>query len=463
MPSGPPPSPQPLSSKPMLGQKVKRDLKSRRGVVVHRQGVARVGLQVDLDVGGVGEDLVLLRDAVQTSAVPAADVKVLFRQHVMDGALERTRGPQQLVPAGDLGDGDGLLERVAQVELRLREVAREEQVLDPDLFAQDVAGRPVGRAPDGPRRVPDGPEVPVQDEPGDDGALGELRVGRDEGRGEERPVAVADVHRLVGCGADARHRGQGPVARQRGQLPEDLELQRRLDPRVGVRVVRPARAQAVVREDGVPGVERGVDVRVARGVGVPVSPVVVGPVRGDLQHAPAARRGRAQSAVDVVRPRDGDVLEHQLVARRGAPGAALDGPRRRVEVGVDRAKVVPGPRRAGGDRDVELLAHGRRRRRTSCRCVRHRRRPHRAPVAVDEEKNRRGEKSSHVDVEAVVVSVWIVIVQLVIRGGSKGEVLYRPVKLTRTAHGDELIVVPSTASYLMQLRIVLRVRRHMAA
>ena len=215
--------------------------------------------------------------------------------------------------------------------------------MDAVLLHGDVAGRPTRGVLDAPGRSANRTQVLVEHVAGDDRAVAQVWVCRDKGRGEDGPEAVAHVHDLLGLGAECA------AARHRRQLSQDLQLVLCLYDPVCVRVVGLSRAQPVIREDRVAGFQRGVDVRVALQLRVPIPPIIVSTVRGDLEHV-AASLGSADLPVDVVCAGDGRVLEHGFRHRLVTPCVEVDGPCSGVDVVVHAWDVEEEP--------VRFSSHG---------------------------------------------------------------------------------------------------------
>lgn len=215
----------------ILFQEIEGHLEPSRGILVQRQGMARVRLDVELDGTRIGERVVEGLEAGDVLAVAGADEKVQLGQDVVDWALEWAGSHDEEAARGELGHGGGRLDLVAVVEEVCGEVAGEEGGVDAVLLHRDVPAGPAGGVLHAPGRPADCAQVFVEHEARDDGAVAQVRVRRDECRANDRPEAVPDVHDLL------RLHAERPVPCLHSQFSEDLELVLCLHDRVGVRVV----------------------------------------------------------------------------------------------------------------------------------------------------------------------------------------------------------------------------------
>lgn len=131
----------------------------------------------------------------------------------------------------------------------------------------------------------------VKQEAGKDGAVAHAAGLGEQPRGDDGAQRVAhlddlaglpvvlDVGDVAGGAESSRVSGVGELAQasERGERPEDVDLDGGLHDVVRVGLVREAGAEPVVSEDGVAGREGRLDVRVGAGAefGVPVSGGIV--------------------------------------------------------------------------------------------------------------------------------------------------------------------------------------------
>lgn len=286
-----------------------------------RQAMACARLQIDRDVFRSGIEPADVFNVVDIIAVSIADGKIVLsheyllrcccqsvwsnttveqaseRQDLAVTHLDRPRKIQSrlakcLRSRNKLPHGRRLLDElgIAQ-QLRLEGPFLEEDLLD-------VAQRPLHDIPRGTISEADGvalggefepkrrlrhllEQVLVAQQAGEDGAVAQAAVARQQARRHEGAVRVADVHDLPGhvrrgvarrvgergaaAGGTACHPGGGQELAGAGELREaadDLDLDAGLQHVVGVRLGGVARAEAVVGEDGVAVAESRVDVRV---------------------------------------------------------------------------------------------------------------------------------------------------------------------------------------------------------
>lgn len=189
-------------------------------------------------------------------------------------------------------------------------------------------------------------QLAVVQEPGEDGAVAGRAVLGEQPDDDGGAEGVADLDDLGGLvvaeGGDTADLLGGADelsgAGEGGQLAQDFDLDAGCDDVVGVGLAGGAGADAVVREDGVPLGQGGVDVRVLAGLDldVPVALVEADAVGGELEDVGPGALGRdAQLAADLEGLLDDDLAEDAGCCIGRAPRGHVIDPVHSIDCAVD--------------------------------------------------------------------------------------------------------------------------------